>query len=138
MPKSVSVLIEKPSSFIAANVPMSETGIVIAGISVLCQFCKKMKITRTTSRIAISSVTTNFLDRGADEVRSVEGDLIRVAGRHRLRDLRHRRAHVLRDLQRVGRRFAFDREHDGRLAVVARRRDVVLRAELDLGDVAQP
>jgi hypothetical protein len=80
----------------------------------------------------------NFLDRGADEVRSVEGDLIRVAGRHRLRNLRHRGAHVLRDLQRVGRRFAEDREDDGRAAVVARRRDVVLRTELDLGDVTQP
>ena len=60
-PKSVSVLIEKPSSFIAANVPISETGIVIDGISVLCQFCKKMKMTSTTSRIAISSVTRTSL-----------------------------------------------------------------------------
>ncbi len=37
-PKSVSVLIEKPNSFTNAKVPMSDTGIVIAGISVVRQF----------------------------------------------------------------------------------------------------
>ena len=40
-PKSVSVLIENPNAAISANVPISETGIVIAGISVVRQFCKK-------------------------------------------------------------------------------------------------
>ena len=39
-PKRVSVLIEKPSAFINANVPISETGIVIAGINVVRQSCK--------------------------------------------------------------------------------------------------
>ena len=34
-PNSVSVLIEKPNSFTNANVPMSETGIVMAGMSTL-------------------------------------------------------------------------------------------------------
>ena len=62
-PKSVSVLIENPSIFIAANVPISETGIVIDGISVLCQFCKKMKMTSTTRAIAMSRVTkTSLID----------------------------------------------------------------------------
>ena len=37
MPKSVSVLIEKPISLTNANAPMSETGIVIVGMSVLRQ-----------------------------------------------------------------------------------------------------
>ena len=37
IPKSVSVLIEKPISFTNANAPTSETGIVIVGISVLRQ-----------------------------------------------------------------------------------------------------
>ncbi len=60
-PKSVSVLIEKPRSFIAAKVPISETGIVIDGMSVLCQLCRKMKMTRTTSKIAMRSVTTTSL-----------------------------------------------------------------------------
>ena len=37
MPKSVSVLIEKPISLTKANAPISETGIVIAGMIVLRQ-----------------------------------------------------------------------------------------------------
>ena len=62
-PKSERVLIEKPRSFIAANVPISETGIVMDGMIVLCQLCKKMKMTRTTKRIAISNVTrTSLID----------------------------------------------------------------------------
>ena len=58
MPNSVSVLIEKPNSLTNANVPMSDTGIVIAGISVVRQFCRNRNMTRTTSPIASSSVVT--------------------------------------------------------------------------------
>ena len=38
IPNSVSVLIEKPKSFTNAKVPISATGMVIAGISVVRQF----------------------------------------------------------------------------------------------------
>ena len=62
-PNSVSVLIENPSTFIKKNVPISETGIVSAGMSVVRQSCKNRKITSTTSPIAISSViTTSLID----------------------------------------------------------------------------
>ena len=54
MPNSVRVLIEKPSSLTKANVPISDTGMVIAGIIVVRQSCRKMKITRMTSTIASS------------------------------------------------------------------------------------
>src|SRR6267142_6215564 len=40
IPKSVSVLMENPSSFTKMNVPISETGMVIAGMNVLRQSCK--------------------------------------------------------------------------------------------------
>ncbi len=40
-PKSVNVLIENPSAASSANVPISEIGIVTAGISVVRQSCKK-------------------------------------------------------------------------------------------------
>src|SRR6266481_488402 len=40
IPKSVNVLIENPSSLMKTNVPISETGIVTAGISVLRQSCR--------------------------------------------------------------------------------------------------
>ena len=70
-PKSVSVLIEKPSTFINANVPISETGIVIAGISVVRQSCKNRKITITTSTIAIRSVMmTSLIDSLTNSVES--------------------------------------------------------------------
>ncbi len=39
-PKSVIVLIVKPKAFIKANVPISEIGMVIAGTSVVRQFCR--------------------------------------------------------------------------------------------------
>ena len=42
MPNSVSVLIEKPSNLTKTNVPTSETGMVIAGMNVLRQSCKKI------------------------------------------------------------------------------------------------
>ncbi len=38
------------------NVPTSETGTVIRGISVARQFCRKMKTTSSTRMIASSSV----------------------------------------------------------------------------------
>ena len=63
MPKSVSVLIEKPNSLTNANVPMSETGIVIAGMSVLRQFCRNRNMTSTTRTIASPSVfSTSMID----------------------------------------------------------------------------
>ena len=69
MPKSVSVLIEKPNSFTNAKVPTSETGIVIAGISVVRQFCRNRNITRTTRPIASSSVVaTSRIDSDTTDV----------------------------------------------------------------------
>ncbi len=70
-PKSVRVLIEKFRSFISANVPISETGIVIAGISVVRQSCKNRKTTRITKTIAMASVlTTSRIDSLTNSVLS--------------------------------------------------------------------
>ncbi len=69
IPKSVSVLIEKPISFTNANAPISDTGIVIAGISVLRHVCRNTKITRTTSTMAsMSVVTTSRIDASTTSV----------------------------------------------------------------------
>src|ERR1700748_2464382 len=43
IPKSVSVLIESPNAVMKMNVPTNDTGMVIAGISVLRQSCKNKK-----------------------------------------------------------------------------------------------
>src|SRR5262249_1336227 len=56
IPNSVNVLIENPSSFTNANVPISETGIVTEGMIVLRQSSRKTKITSTTRMIASTSV----------------------------------------------------------------------------------
>jgi hypothetical protein len=42
MPKSVSVLTEKPNTLTKIKVPISETGMVIAGMNVLRQSCRKI------------------------------------------------------------------------------------------------
>ena len=56
MPKSEMLLIENPKTVMAANVPMSETGIAISGIIAARQFCRKIRTTSTTSAIASKSV----------------------------------------------------------------------------------
>ena len=62
-PKSVTVLIVNPAIFMMKNVPMSEIGMVAAGISVARASCKKMKITRITRKIAVTKViTTSLID----------------------------------------------------------------------------
>ena len=57
-PKSVSVLMENPKSAITARVPMSDTGMVIHGMMTARQFCRKRKITSTTSKVVSRKVTS--------------------------------------------------------------------------------
>ncbi|MCY1527126.1 hypothetical protein D9M68_621830 [compost metagenome] len=56
MPNRVSRLMEKPSMYMPAKVPISDTGIASTGISVARQFCRKMKTTSTTSTRASKKV----------------------------------------------------------------------------------
>src|ERR1035437_7794791 len=58
MPKRVSELIEKPKSLIKAKVPISETGIVTAGIMVARQSSRKRKMTVMTMKTATTRVTS--------------------------------------------------------------------------------
>ena len=58
MPNSVSELIEKPNSLTKAKVPMSDTGIVTAGIMVARQSSRKRKMTTITMAIASARVTS--------------------------------------------------------------------------------
>ena len=61
IPNRVRVLIEKPKSFTKAKVPISETGIVMAGMSVLRQFWRNRNMTRITRTMASSRVTSTSL-----------------------------------------------------------------------------
>ena len=55
-PNSVSRLIEKPSRYMPAKVPTSDTGMASTGIRVARQFCRKMKTTSTTRARASKKV----------------------------------------------------------------------------------
>ena len=56
IPKSVNELMEKSKSRMNANVPISETGIVMAGMIVARQSCRNRKITMITMTMASASV----------------------------------------------------------------------------------
>src|SRR3954470_3938591 len=56
MPNSVKVLMEKPSRYTKAKVPMSETGMVMVGMTVARQSCRNRNMTSTTRAMASSSV----------------------------------------------------------------------------------
>src|SRR5581483_8742378 len=61
IPNNVSELIEKPNALIKAKVPTSDTGIVIAGMTVARQSSRKRKMTAITITIASSSVEITSL-----------------------------------------------------------------------------
>ncbi len=61
MPKRVSELMEKPKILMKAKVPMSETGMVTAGMMVARQSCRKRKMTMTTMMTASPMVLTTSL-----------------------------------------------------------------------------
>ena len=63
IPNKVKVLIEKPSTYIPANVPIIDTGTAKQGIKVARQFCKNKYTTANTKIIAsINVVTTSSID----------------------------------------------------------------------------
>ncbi len=61
IPKRVRVLMENPKSFTNVKVPTRETGMVMAGMSVLRQFCRNRNITRMTRTMASARVTSTSL-----------------------------------------------------------------------------
>ena len=58
MPNRVSELMEKPNILMKAKVPISETGMVTAGMMVARQSSKKRKMTVMTMKTAKTSVTS--------------------------------------------------------------------------------
>src|SRR5580698_8397724 len=61
IPNSVSELMENPNILMNANVPISDTGIVTAGMIVARQSCRKKKITRMTIATASANVFSTSL-----------------------------------------------------------------------------
>ena len=56
IPSMLTVLSEKPSASITASVPISDTGIAMAGMTVLRQLCRNRNTTAMTSAKASPSV----------------------------------------------------------------------------------
>ena len=56
MASRLSVLMVKPSKYMIANAPISDTGIVTSGISTARQLRRNRKITSTTSSTASTTV----------------------------------------------------------------------------------
>src|SRR5258706_16167456 len=82
-PNIDSVLIEKPTTPIIANVPSSTTGTAIVGISVARRFCRNRYMTRNTSTIPSSSVlTTSSIDRRTNGVVSYGYFTTRPCGKY--------------------------------------------------------
>ncbi len=80
---SVSVLIEKPSAYSPANVPISDTGTAIIGIRVARQCCRNTNTTSSTSTAASKIVfTTSWIDASIT-TRGVERDEVVHAGGER-------------------------------------------------------
>ncbi len=135
MPNSVSVLIEKPNSFTNANVPISETGMVMAGISVVRQFCRNRNMTSTTSAIASSKRRHHLADRLCHHRRRIEGHLDLQAGRETLRQAGDFGVDVAVHLQGVRGRQLQHTEPDRVTPLIARRRAVALRAQFGAPDI---
>ena len=102
MPNSVSELMEKPKILMKAKVPISETGMVTAGMMVARQSSRKRKMTTMTMTMASASVTST--SRMESPTTVVESKAIGVfqARRKALRELLQRGLGLPVHVERVG------------------------------------
>ena len=83
-PNSVRLLIDIPISFIAKKVPMSATGIVIDGITVVRKSCRNTYTVKITSMIAMISVSiTSLIEASTYSVESYTIGPSRPSGKSR-------------------------------------------------------
>src|ERR1700682_2991364 len=78
--KSVMLLIENPNTYIAAHVPISDTGTARAGMTVADTERKKRKITITTRKTAITSVTCTSSTESRIEIERSFSTSMRIEG----------------------------------------------------------
>ena len=101
-PKSESVLIENPNIGKKANVPMSETGTAMSGMSVARQPCRKMKTTSDDEEQRLDQRLLDLVHARADGQRGVERDGVVHVGRETLAHLGHELLRAVGRIQRVG------------------------------------
>ena len=135
---SVMLLIENPSAYIAAAVPISDTGTASVGMMVADAERRNRKITSTTSATAITSVIcTSSTDSRTEIERSLRTSRLTDAG-SAARIERQPLAHRVDHRHRVGAGLALHAEHDGAVLVEPGRLPVVLDAVDDVGDFMEP
>ena len=127
MPKSVSELMEKPKSLMKAKVPISETGMVTAGMMVARQSSRKRKMTAMTMTMASAERDQHFADGVADHGGGVEGDGVFQARRKALGELRERGLGLAVHIKGVGVGELHDADAHGIMAGVFERRSCNLR-----------
>ena len=135
-PNSDSVLNEMPTAAMTKNVPISDTGMASDRNDRGAPGLQEQDDDETTSTTASNKRLDHLVDRCLDELGRVVDDRIVEAGREVLLQLLHRRLDRGRGGQRVRARPLEDDEGGRGLVVEIGVDRVVLRAELDAGDVA--
>ena len=79
----------------------------------------------------------DILDRFLDEHRAVIADIDRHAVRQRALDLRQDRAHLPRDIERIGCRLLHDAERNGIIAIIAGEHTLAMGRELRMSHIPQ-
>ena len=137
MPNSVSELMENPKSLMNAKVPISETGIVIAGMIVARQSCRNRKITMMTMTIASASVfSTSLIESDTTVVVSTAMTPLRPGGNYFCNSTStalHRLVHI----ERIGVRELLHAEADRIVAAVEQAGVVGLGAQFRTAHILQ-
>ena len=128
-PNSERLLRLKPSTYITANVPMSETGTSIMGRIMALQSCRKKSTTSPTTATAQEKRLPHVVDRIADVERRVVGDVvINVVGELGFQFL-HFGSNAVGDFQGIGAGELIDAQSHGRHAVEAASEGIILRTD---------
>ena len=140
MPKSVSVLIEKPSSLTNANVPMSDTGIVIVGMSVAAPALEEQEHHEHDERDRLGERLEHFADRLARRPVVVLKAIwyFRPGGKLCRQPLELRATRRVRRRARWRSAAAITPKPTASIALEPQLRRVGLGAELGAADVLQP
>ena len=127
---SVMLLMEKPKTYIAAQVPTSDTGTASAGMIVAETFRRNRKITMITRQMAIASVSCTSATASRIEIERSNSGCIWIAGGTCARIAGSLSRTMVDDLDGVGVGLALDRQHDG-AGIVEPARDLVVLDAVD-------
>ena len=116
-PNSVSMLSEKPNICMTAQVPISDTGMAMTGMSVARHVLRNSSTTRTTSAGGLQDGHVQLADRDLDELGRIVGQAIFEPLREALGDLGHRILDALGGAHRVGAGLLIDDDDHGGIAV---------------------